>query len=88
MARRVDYDAHDRRIGDSTSDGRFIAVMEWGAFDQYLRLRPTEPPDDRIAIVGINEADLQEIGQPIIPDAIYARLLEKLKARQPESDWS
>ncbi len=62
-----------------------LQSLEWGAFDQYLRLRPTEPPDDRIAIVGINEADLQEIGQSIIPDAIYARLLEKLKARQPRA---
>jgi adenylate cyclase len=58
---------------------------EWAAFDQYLRLRPLEPPDDRVAIVGINEADVREIGQPIIPDRVYAQLLEKLKARQPRA---
>ncbi|HBL57381.1 MAG TPA: adenylate/guanylate cyclase domain-containing protein [Cyanobacteria bacterium UBA8803] len=56
---------------------------EWAAYDQYLRLRPPEPRDDRIAIVGIDEADVKEIGQPIIPDGVYAQLLEKLKAQKP-----
>ncbi|MBD0346767.1 MAG: CHASE2 domain-containing protein, partial [Coleofasciculus sp. Co-bin14] len=58
---------------------------EWATFDQYMRLRPIQPRDDRIAIVGINEADIQETGQGIIPDAVYARLLEKLKARRPRA---
>jgi adenylate cyclase len=62
-----------------------LQPLEWAAFDQYLRLRPSEPRDDRIVIVGIDEADLQAIGQPIIPDAIYAQLLEKLKAHQPRA---
>ena len=62
-----------------------LQSFEWAAFDQYLRLRPAEPRDERIVIVGINEADLQEIGQSIIPDAIYAQLLEKLKAKQPRA---
>ncbi len=62
-----------------------LQPLEWAAFDQYLRLRPAEPRDDRIVIVGIDEADLQAIGQPIIPDAIYAQLLEKLKAHQPRA---
>lgn len=60
-------------------------AWEWAVFDQYVRLRPLEPPDNRIAIVGINEADLREIGQAIIPDGVYAQLLEKLKARQPRA---
>ncbi len=58
---------------------------EWATFDQYIRMRPIEPRDERIAIVGIDEADIQEIGQGIIPDAVYARLLEKLKARRPRA---
>jgi adenylate cyclase len=65
---------------------RFLGLFqswEWAAFDQYMRLRPIEPPDDRIVIVGINEADVAEIGQAIIPDGVYAKLLEKLKARRP-----
>jgi adenylate cyclase len=58
---------------------------EWAAFDQYLRLRPLEPPDDRIVLVGIDEADIKEIGKAMIPDGVYARLLQKLKARQPRA---
>lgn len=62
-----------------------LQSFEWAAFDQYLRLRPAEPQDERIVIVGINEADLQDIRQPIISDAIYAQLLEKLKAKKPRA---
>jgi adenylate cyclase len=62
-----------------------LQPMEWAAYDQYFRLRPTEAPDDRIAIVGINEADIREIGQPIIPDKVYAQVLEKLKANKPRA---
>lgn len=62
-----------------------LQSFEWAAFDQYLRLRAAEPRDDRIVIVGINETDLQEIGQPIIPDAIYAQLLEKIKTKKPRA---
>ena len=62
-----------------------LQSFEWAAFDQYLRLRPAEPQDERIVIVGINEADLQDIRQPIISDGIYAQLLEKLKAKKPRA---
>lgn len=37
---------------------RFLGLLqawEWGAYDLYIRLRPTQPPDDRIVIVGIQE---------------------------------
>ncbi|HEY9609102.1 adenylate/guanylate cyclase domain-containing protein [Allocoleopsis sp.] len=63
----------------------FLQPWEWAAYDQYSRLRATEPRDNRIVIVGIDEADIQSIGQPIIPDEVYARLLEKLKAMQPRA---
>lgn len=61
-----------------------LQLWEWAAYDQYVRLRPLEKPDQRIVIVGIDEADIQAIGQPIIPDEVYARLIEKLKAMQPK----
>ncbi len=67
---------------------RFFGLLqswEWAAYDQYLRLRPAQGRDDRIVIVGIDEADLQAIGQSIIPDSVYAQLLEKLKAMQPRA---
>ncbi len=67
---------------------RFAGLLqssEWSLFDHYMRLRPQRPPDERIVIVGINEADLREIGQAIVPDQVYAELIQKLKARQPRA---
>ena len=66
---------------------RFLGLLqfwEWSAYDGYMRMRPLESRDNRIAIVGINEDDLRAIGQPIFPDAIYADLLNKLKAMKPK----
>ncbi|MGQ4650083.1 CHASE2 domain-containing protein [Lyngbya aestuarii] len=62
-----------------------LQSWEWIVLDQYIRWRPLETRDDRVVIVGINEEDLRNIGQAIIPDETYAQLLEKLKARQPRA---
>ncbi len=67
---------------------RFAGLLqswEWGVFDQYMRLRPLEAPDDRIVIVGFDEADVRKLGQATIPDGVLAKLLKKLKARQPRA---
>ncbi|BAY30940.1 adenylate cyclase [Nostoc carneum NIES-2107] len=61
-----------------------LQFLEWATFDQYMRLRPQESRDDRIAIVGIDETDLHElIGQDYVPDKLLAQLLVKLQARKP-----
>ncbi|MEQ9553199.1 MAG: adenylate/guanylate cyclase domain-containing protein [Coleofasciculus sp. G3-WIS-01] len=60
-----------------------LQLWEWAAYDQYMRLRSPEPQDQRIAIVGIDERDIQSLGQPILADGVYAKLIRKLKARQP-----
>lgn len=61
-----------------------LQFLEWAAFDQYMRLRPQELPDDRVVIVGIDEDDLHElIGQDYIPDKFLAQLIVKLQARKP-----
>jgi CHASE2 domain-containing sensor protein len=31
-----------------------LQSLEWGAFDYFLRLRPTEAVDERVTIVGMN----------------------------------
>lgn len=62
-----------------------LQSWEWSVFDQYLRLRPAETVDKRIAIVGIDDLDLQKIGQVPIPDGVYADLLVKLKAMEPRA---
>ncbi|MFP4009343.1 MAG: CHASE2 domain-containing protein, partial [Spirulinaceae cyanobacterium] len=58
---------------------------EWAVYDQYMRLRPQNELDDRVAIVGINEADIQAIGNAIIADEVYAELIEKLAAMEPKA---
>lgn len=60
-------------------------LWEWATFDFYMRHRPLPPVDERIVIVGIEERDVQKIGQAVIPDAVYAQLLKKLKAMEPRA---
>ncbi len=67
---------------------RFSTLLqswELSVFDHYMRWRPQESPDDRIRIVGINEADLKQLGTAFIPDRVYAQLIEKLKAQRPRA---
>ncbi|MEL7359389.1 MAG: adenylate/guanylate cyclase domain-containing protein [Cyanobacteria bacterium J06560_6] len=60
-------------------------VWEWAAFDQYMRLRPSEPLDSRVVIVGLDEADLQELNQAVVNDQVYAELLKKLRSQSPRA---
>ncbi|NEO27132.1 MAG: CHASE2 domain-containing protein, partial [Kamptonema sp. SIO4C4] len=60
-----------------------LQPWELGLYDLYLRLRPALPPDDRIVIVGINEADIRQYDTSILPDRVYAELIEKLQQMQP-----
>ncbi|MBD2325850.1 adenylate/guanylate cyclase domain-containing protein [Alkalinema sp. FACHB-956] len=58
--------------------------LEWAAFDQYMRMRTPEPPDDRIVIVGIQESDLQKYGWPL-PDDVLAKVLDRVRQQQPRA---
>ncbi len=60
-----------------------LQAWEWGVYDQFLRLRPAAPQDSRIAIVGIDEKDLNRLGQTIVPDQVYADLIQLLRAQEP-----
>ncbi|NES99571.1 MAG: CHASE2 domain-containing protein [Sphaerospermopsis sp. SIO1G1] len=67
---------------------RFLGLLqhwEWLAFDQYIRWRRTEPVDQRIVIVGINDEDLHNLQQAMITDATLAKLINNLKARKPRA---
>lgn len=57
--------------------------LEWRALDQGLRLRPAEPVDERILIVGINEVDIRRAKTYPIPDRDIAALIQKLQTYQP-----
>lgn len=65
--------------------GGLLQSWEWGVFDQYMRWRPQETSDNRIVIVGIDEQDLDQLNQATISDQVLAKLLNKLKARQPRA---
>jgi adenylate cyclase len=63
----------------------WLQGIELAALDEFFRLRPTEPVDQRIVIVEVNEADIQKAGQWPISDATLAKLLETLKQQQPRA---
>ena len=58
--------------------------LEWAALDSFLRWRPAEPTDDRLLIVGITEADIQQVGTYPIPDGVLAALITELKQHDPQ----
>jgi CHASE2 domain-containing sensor protein/two-component sensor histidine kinase len=57
--------------------------LEWLAFDNFLRVRPEEPRDERILLVGINEDDIRTLQNYPISDQDLARLLRKLQSHHP-----
>ncbi|MEH2183418.1 CHASE2 domain-containing protein [Nostoc sp.] len=60
-----------------------LQSLELAVLDQFFRLRPNEPPEDRITIVVIDEAYLDKVGSWPIPDTKIAQLLQKLNAHKP-----
>jgi diguanylate cyclase (GGDEF)-like protein len=65
--------------------GKSLGILEPAEltlFDHLVRSRPDPPPDDRITIVGITEADVQQYGWPL-DDATMAELLDAIQAHQP-----
>ncbi|MCC5660067.1 CHASE2 domain-containing protein [Nostoc sp. XA010] len=62
-----------------------LQSLELAGLDQFFRLRPNEPPEQRITIVAIDETYLKEVGSWPIPDANIAQLLEKLNVYKPRA---
>lgn len=58
---------------------------ELTGLDLLLRVRPPEPPDDRIIVVSIDEHDLRQAGAFPISDDQMAELLKKLTAAKPRA---
>jgi adenylate cyclase len=59
-----------------------LQTLEWVMLDQYTQMRPLEPQDPRVVIVGITESDVQKYGTPL-SDQILATLLQRLKQQNP-----
>lgn len=62
-----------------------LQAWELETLDFGFRLRPLEPVDQRVVIVGIDEPDLRQVGQWPIPDAVMAQLLKKLQTYNPRA---
>ncbi|MBW4613082.1 MAG: CHASE2 domain-containing protein [Desmonostoc vinosum HA7617-LM4] len=62
-----------------------LQSLELAALDQFFRLRPNEPPEERITIVVIDESYLNKVGSWPIPDKKIAQLLQKLKVAKPRA---
>ncbi|MFM2432637.1 MAG: hypothetical protein RLZZ511_3851, partial [Cyanobacteriota bacterium] len=57
--------------------------LELAMFDRLLRWRPTEPMDERILIVGINEQDIQQMQSYPISDGQLADTINALQQSKP-----
>lgn len=62
-----------------------LEAIELDAYDWLLKTRPDEGPDDRLLVVGINEADLQQRQEYPIHDGTLAEVLAILQTYQPRA---
>ncbi|MGF1479096.1 MAG: CHASE2 domain-containing protein [Cyanophyceae cyanobacterium] len=68
-----------------------LQAWELQAYDQMVRLRPLEDPDERIVVVTVDEQDIQyqqELGMEMknstsLDDRALTQLLEKIQPHQP-----
>lgn len=57
--------------------------LELFAYDLFVKMRASLPQDERIVIVGIGEEDVEKIGSAVMPDGIYAQVIQNLLQQQP-----
>lgn len=62
----------------------WLQSSELAAYNRLMQSRPTEEPDRRLLIVGVDEGDLREYGDPI-PDGVFAEALDILNQHQPRA---
>lgn len=62
-----------------------LQSLELAALDQFFRLRPNQPPEERITIVAIDEASLRQVGSWPIPDGVIVQVLQKLNNHKPRA---
>jgi CHASE2 domain-containing sensor protein len=57
--------------------------LAWSSLDLLFKIRPPEPPDDRIIIISLEETDIQKYQQWPVSDRLLAKLITKIKTQQP-----
>ncbi len=61
-----------------------LEPLELKVYDQWLRWRPTPAVADRILIVAVGEADIQNLKQYPVPDEVLIQALAELQEHQPK----
>ncbi|MBD2176955.1 adenylate/guanylate cyclase domain-containing protein [Pseudanabaena sp. FACHB-1998] len=61
-----------------------LEPLELSLLDQFFRWRSPEPEDQRVVVVGIDEADIRQYGWPI-DDALLTQLLDKVRQQKPRA---
>ena len=61
-----------------------LEPIELAMLDQFFRWRSPEPVDNRIVIIGIDEADVRQYAWPI-DDALLTKLLDKVRQQKPRA---
>jgi adenylate cyclase len=61
-----------------------LEPLELAMLDQFFRWRSPEPTDNRIVIIGIDEADVRQYRWPI-DDDLLAKLLDKVRQQKPRA---
>ena len=64
--------------------GTSLEALELYARDRMIRLNADAPPDPRLLVVGVTEADIQQYRQPL-PDTVVADALTRLAQAQPRA---
>ncbi|MEC4894347.1 MAG: adenylate/guanylate cyclase domain-containing protein [Oscillatoria sp. PMC 1051.18] len=62
----------------------WLQPLELAAYDRLMRSQSSLPPDSRLLVVAITEADLREQGQWPLSDRTLAQLLAELQKYQPK----
>ena len=57
--------------------------LEMFFYDRLIRLRPLEPMDERIVIVGLTEKDIENLAQLPVSDRTLAQLIDNIKKHNP-----
>lgn len=60
-----------------------LQPMELRSLDWMQRLRPVEPVDSRVVLVGITDADLNWLDTPFLNDATLAAVLQAIQQQSP-----
>jgi diguanylate cyclase (GGDEF)-like protein/PAS domain S-box-containing protein len=62
-----------------------LQYWEWAVLDVFFQSRPSQPVDERILIVGIDEVTLQQLGRWPISDGLMAKGLQHLHSLGPRA---